>query len=189
MRTAIIAIATLTVGLPAVATAADVYSIDAEHSAIVFKVKHFNVAYTYGMFRKFEGSVTVDAKKAKNSKIELSIDSESVFTNVKKRDKHLRSPDFFNTKQFPKITFKSTKVRRSGKNWRVTGDLTMHGVTKSVAIKMKQTGQGDDPYGNVRIGFEGSFKVKRTDYGITKMVGAAGDAVHLMLSIEGSRKK
>ena len=174
---------------PLTARAADKYDIDPVHSSVVFKVKHFGVGYQYGLFRKVTGKLTVDAKKPANSSVTVVLDAASVFTSNKKRDAHLRGPDFLNTKQYPKISFTSTRVRKAGKQLTVTGKLSLHGKTRPVTVKLELVGQGKDPWGNTRIGFAGNFTVNRSDYGITKMPGGVGEKLHLMLAFEGIKKK
>lgn len=169
--------------LPAAASAAT-YKIDPAHSAVLFKTKHFGAGYTYGRFMRFTGQFELGKKNS----VELEIDASSVFTAQRKRDGHLKSPDFFNVKQFPKISFKSTKVVARGKAYTITGNLTLHGVTKQISIKAKMVGKGKNPMSKQElIGFEGSFTVKRSAYGMSKMIGVAGDAVTLMLAIEGAK--
>ena len=175
--------------LPATARAADSYTVDPVHSTVIFKVKHFGVGFQYGSFRKVSGALVVDEAKPARSSVTLDVDAASVFTANKKRDKHLRGPDFLNVKQFPKISFISTKIRRSGKELTVKGKLTLHGVTKPVTVRMLFIGKGKDAWGNNRIGFEGSFVVKRSDFGITKMKGAVGQKLHMIVAVEGIKKK
>lgn len=169
--------------LPVAASAAT-YKIDPAHSAVMFKTQHFGAGYTYGRFMRFSGQFEL----GKKSSVELEIDASSVFTAQRKRDGHLKSPDFFNVKQFPKISFKSTKVVGRGKTYTITGDLTLHGVTKKITVKVKMTGKGKNPMSKQElIGFEGSFTIKRSAYGMGKLIGPAGDAVTLMLAIEGTK--
>ncbi len=123
------------------------------------------------------------------SSVSIDVDAASVFTANKKRDKHLRGPDFLNVKQFPKISFRSTKVRKSGKELKVQGKLTLHGVTKPITVRMLLVGKGKDAWGNNRIGFEGSFVVKRSNFGIAKMKGAVGEKLHMIVAVEGIKKK
>ena len=158
------------------------------HSTVIFKVKHFGVSYSYGSFRKVNGKLVVDEKRPAKSSVSIDLDAASVFTANKKRDTHLRSPDFLNVKQFPKITFRSTRIRKAGQDLAVTGKLTLHGVTKTITVKMAYIGKGKDAWGGHRIGFEGSFTVNRADYGITKMKGAVGDKLHLVVAVEGIKK-
>jgi polyisoprenoid-binding protein YceI len=121
-------IATSLASFPALA--ADTYKLDPVHSHAEFKIMHLGVAYQYGRFNDIEGTVVVDEKNPANSKVDVTIKTESVDTKAEKRDEHLRSPDFFNAAQFPNLTFKSTKVEGAGKDkYKVSGNLTMHGVT------------------------------------------------------------
>ena len=185
-------IATLTLcallALPLAADAADTYSIDPVHSTVIFKVKHFGVGYQYGSFRKVSGKLVVDPKKPARSSVSIDLDAASVFTANKKRDTHLRGPDFLNVKQFPKISFRSTRIRKAGKNLTVTGKLTLHGVTRAITVTMVHVGQGKDAWGGYRIGFEGNFSVRRADFGITKMKGAVGETLHIIVAVEGIKK-
>ena len=161
------------------------YKVDVKHSSVLFKVKHLNVGYTVGMFKKFKASIS------EGESVEITIEASSVDSNVKKRDGHLQSPDFFNVKQFPEISFKSTQWEPAEGGATITGDLTFHGVTKSVSFFAKKVGEGDDPYGNHRIGYTAEFVVKRSEYGVIYGIkgGVAGDEITLMVSLEGVRKK
>ncbi|MCB9554556.1 MAG: YceI family protein [Deltaproteobacteria bacterium] len=167
---------------------AETWNIDPVHSAVVFKTLHFGAGYTYGMFRKFSGKIEA-AKPIGKSSVSIEIDAESVYTGEQKRDKHLRSPDFLNVKQFPKITFVSSAVRGSVKNITVSGKLTLHGTTKDVTVRLTKVGEGKDPWGNQRIGFEGTLKIKRTEYGMKKMIGPAADEIQLILAFEAIKAK
>ncbi len=188
MRLGLPAVALLGVAFAGEARAADSHRIDPGHSAIIFKVKHLNIGYTYGRFRTFAGSFTLDRAAPKRSSVKVEIDANSVYTADKKRDKHLQSPDFLNVKRYPKISFVSAKVRRSGNKWHVTGKLTLHGTTKIVKIGMAMVGAGKDPYGGHRVGFEGQLRIKRTQFGMTKMVGPAGDEIVIILAFEGIKQ-
>ena len=175
-------------GVPAQAEAVG-YAVDKSHSSIVFRVKHLDIGFTYGFFRDFSGSFTVDEENAAASSVELEIQLASVDTNDEKRDQLLKSPDFFGVNQYPTMTFKSTSVKKNGVDkFDVTGDLSLHGVTKSVTVTMKKTGEGDDPWGNHRIGFEGMFKLKRSEYGMDKMLEAASDEIRIIVAVEGTKK-
>ena len=164
------------------------YDVDKGHSALLFRIKHVDVAYTYGRFNDFSGSIVVDDENLSNAKVEITAKLESVDTNDAKRDQHLRSPDFFNVAQFPNMTFKSTSVSKAGDAYKVTGTLDLHGVTKTLTIDMKKTGEGKDPWGNHRIGFEGQMSFKRSDFGMDKMQEAVGDMVWVTVAIEGIKK-
>jgi polyisoprenoid-binding protein YceI len=171
------------------ATAAPVsYDVDKGHSALLFRIKHVDVAYTYGRFNDFSGLFVVDEANLAGSSVEITAKLESVDTNDAKRDQHLRSPDFFNVAQFPLMTFKSTTITKSGDDYTVQGNLTLHGVTKALTITMKKTGEGKDPWGNHRIGFEGQMSFKRSDFGMDKLPQAVGDTVWVTVAIEGIRK-
>ena len=165
------------------------YEVDKSHSSIVFRVKHLGIGYTYGFFRDFAGRFVVDEADPASSSVEFEVQVASVDTNDAKRDQHLKSPDFFAVNQFPTMTFKSTSVTKGedGK-FAVTGNLSLHGVTKSVTIDMAKTGQGDDPWGNHRVGFEGIFQVKRSEFGMDKMLEAAADDIRIIVAVEGIRK-
>lgn len=169
--------------------AADTYKIDGVHSVVLFRIKHMNVSYTYGRFNDVAGSVTLDDPDPAKSALAIEIKADSVDTHNEKRDKHLRSPDFFNAKEFPAITFKSTAVRKTGDDaYEVTGDLSLHGVTKSVTIPFKRTGTGPGMQGETRAGGEAVFTVKRSDYGMSYMLNAVGDEVTLTVSLEGVKE-
>lgn len=120
------------------------YELDPSHSSVNFKIKHFDVSYTFGRFNKVTGSFTIDADPAK-SKIAIEIDPASVYTADKKRDDHLKSPDFFNVAQYPKATFTSTAIKAVGADYQVTGDLEIHGTKKSVSTTFQLVGSGPHP--------------------------------------------
>jgi len=186
-------IALLALLLPTLSFATD-YEIDPAHTTVGFKVRHL-VSKTTGRFEKFKGSFTYDAKNAKAWKAETTIEATSINTEEPKRDKHLRSPDFFDVKKYPTITFKSTGVKDvDGNNATLMGDLTIHGVTKPVALKVEVGGEEKDPWGTQRAGFTATGKINRKDFGLTwnKAVEAGGflvgDDVDLVLEVEGIAK-
>ncbi len=181
--------ALLAFALPVAANAADTYAIDPVHSALIFKAHHLGAGFTYGMFTDMSGTIVHDAANPAASSIDLTVKVDSLTTHEGKRDQHLKSPDFFNAKQFPTITFKSKSVSKvDDKTMNVVGDLTMHGVTKSVTAKVTHTGTGKNPQGTQIIGFETSFPVKRSDFGITYWLPQIDDEVPLIISLEGSKK-
>ncbi|RMH43653.1 MAG: hypothetical protein D6689_04535 [Deltaproteobacteria bacterium] len=170
------------------AEVAGTYEIDPTHTQVIFRVKHLGVSYQYGRFNKTSGKLSLDADPAKSS-VELTIDAGSVYTADQKRDTHLKSPDFFDVKQFPQITFKSTRVKALGGNkFEVAGDLTLHGTTKPVTLQAELTGSGKDPWGGFRVGFEARTKVKRSDFGMTFMLDGLGDEVDIMATLEAVKK-
>ncbi|NQU49727.1 MAG: YceI family protein [Planctomycetes bacterium] len=165
------------------------FKMDTTHSWILFKVNHLGLGTAWGSFNKFEGSFVLDSEKAGESSVSLTMDAASVDTNNKKRDDHLKGPDFFNSKEFPTITFTSTKVTGEGKAFKVTGTLEMLGKKKEVTVAMSKIGEGQDPWGNHRAGFEGSFSLDRTDFGMDYMKdGGLGKEVVVTLAIEGVRE-
>ena len=184
----VIALLALAVGLSA--HAQDVYTVDPSHSSIVFKVDHQGYSHVYGHFTDAEGKMTIDEKSPEKSSFEVSLKVDSVMTSSKKRDDHLKSPDFFNAKQFPTITLKSKSIEKNGDKYDVTADLTLHGVTKQVNFTFTRLKTAKDQMGAMRTGGETSFKIKRTDYGMNFMTkpGDSGDEVELMVSIEGTMK-
>jgi polyisoprenoid-binding protein YceI len=169
-----------------VALAADAFQVDAVHSSILFKVKHMDVSYTRGRFNEVSGKFLLDESNPERSSFDLSINAESVDTANAKRDLHLKNADFFNAKQFPKITFKSKSVAKTSAGYSVSGDLTLHGVTKPVTIVVTPVGTGKGMRGEAVAGVEASLTIKRSDFGMTYMVGPVGDEVQVTASLEGS---
>ena len=176
------------IALPVLAQ--DVYKIDAVHSQVGFKVRHF-VAKTAGRFAKFEGVIKVDTADISKSSVEVSIDAASVNTDNEGRDKHLRSADFFETDKYPAITFKSTAVKEVAKGkLEVTGDLTMKGVTKKVTFPITNAGTREVKPGKVVGGFiDGALKVNRMDYGIKYGPAVVGEEVEIELNIEAGKQE
>ena len=168
------------------------YQIDPAHTQVFFKISHFGVSHQTGMFRKTSGSFKLDADDAAKSTAAFEIDAASVYTADQKRDDHLKSPDFFDVKQFPTLTFKSTSIETAGENLNnVTGDLTKHGVKKSVLIPLTHNAAIELPKemgGAFITGFDGSFTINRHDFGIAWGKGALGDEVVISLTLEGSRQ-
>lgn len=143
------------------------YAIDPTHSRIGFVARHAMVTKVRGSFNEFEGSGYYDAENPSNSRVELTVQAASIDTRNADRDGHLRSNDFFDMENHPEIRFVSTAVERvDDANFRVTGDLTIKGVTKPVTVDFEYTGSAVDPFDNQRIGFEGSTTVNRKDWGV-----------------------
>lgn len=185
MRTLFASLALFAFSLPAFA---DNYEVDPGHSTVLFRAKHFNVSYTYGRFNDVSGKVVWDADPAKSS-FDLTVKADSLDSNVDKRDQHLKSPDFLNAAQYPVITFKSKSVtKKSGNTYTVTGDLTFHGVTKSVTTDFEYVGTGPDAWGGTRSGYETTLTIKRSDYGVKGMMEAVADEIKLTIAIEGVKK-
>jgi polyisoprenoid-binding protein YceI len=170
------------------------FAVDPDHTSLIFRSKHVNVAYVYGRFNDKAGYVIFDEKNPEKSKILLNIDTASVDTNVKKRDDHLRSPDFFDAKKFPIATFTSKAIKSlGGDKYSVSGTFDLHGVQKELTVHFTKTGfVAKDPWGMQRIGGEAVFTLKRSDYGVnsidSKMPGLVGDDTELRVSIEALRK-
>ncbi len=142
------------------------YTLDPNHTRIGFSARHAMVTKVRGQFQEFEGTAHVDVANPSASTISVKIKAASITTGQEQRDAHLRTPDFFDTESYPDITFASTNVKRDGSDWTVTGDLTINAVTKPVTIVFEETGSARDPYGNLRVGFEGSVTINRGDWGL-----------------------
>lgn len=181
----------LTLALPTLSLATT-WNIDPEHSNVGFKVKHLMVSNVKGDFEKFSGVVELNDKDVTRSKVDVTIDTNSINTNVQKRDEHLRSGDFLDVVKYPTMTFVSKKVVKAGKGaLRVTGDLTIHGITKEVVLSVAPiSGESKDPWGNIRRGTSASTKINRKDFGLTwnKALETGGvlvgDEITISLEIE-----
>ncbi|HWE39950.1 MAG TPA: YceI family protein [Isosphaeraceae bacterium] len=168
------------------AAKAQTYKVDPVHSTLLYRVKHMDVSYHYGRFDDIAGTITMDADPAK-TKIEFTVKVASVNTGNKARDGHLTSADFFNAAQYPRIKFVSTKVAKDGDAYDVTGNLTMHNVTKPIRFKLEATGTGKNPQnGKTIVGFESKFPVKRSEFGIGGTIPPAiiGDDVTVIVGLE-----
>ncbi|UDY23520.1 YceI family protein [Nocardioides sp. Kera G14] len=143
------------------------YVLDTAHTRLGFAARHAMVTNVRGSFKEFEGTAHVDTANPANSQVSIKITANSIDTGNKDRDGHLLSGDFFETETNPFITFVSSNVDFDGETWEITGDLTIKGVTQKVTIPFEQTGSAQDPYGNTRVGFEGSTTINRTDFGLT----------------------
>ncbi|HET8960908.1 YceI family protein [Nocardioides sp.] len=143
------------------------YSIDVSHSRLGFSARHAMVTTVRGAFKDFEGTATINTADPGASKVSLTIDAGSIDTGSADRDGHLRSGDFFDIDAHKQLTFVSTRVERDGSEWAITGDLTIKGVTRPVTVVFEETGSARDPFGNVRVGFEGSTAINRKDWGLS----------------------
>lgn len=175
--------------LPALA---DDYTIDTKgaHASINFAIKHLGYSVLTGRFDKFEGEFSYDPAKPEASSINVKIDTGSVNSNHAERDKHLRSKDFLNVEKFPTSSFVSKKfaVGPDKNSFVITGDFTLNGVTKSITINASKVGEGKDPWGGYRAGFEGSTELKLKDFNIATSLGPASETVKLNLNVEGLKK-
>jgi len=177
-----------------IAAAAETYKIDPAHSSIGFSIRHF-YSKVPGHFKAYEGSIAVDPKDLSSATVNVSIDAASIDTGVEDRDKHLRSPDFFDVAKFPKLTFASTGVTPHGTTKAtMRGNLTLHGVTKPVALEVEVLGFSPDPWGGYRGGFEARGQINRQDFGVAwnKAVEGGGlllgNDVEIILNVEGVRE-
>ena len=160
------------------ASAAD-YVIDTAkaHASINFRIKHLGYSWLTGRFDDFSGTFTFDEANPQASKVKVVVNTDSVNSNQAERDKHLRNKDFLDTAQFPKATFESTSVKLNGDKATITGNLTLHGVTKEIAIEAVRVGGGEDPWGGYRDGFSGTTRIPLKDFGITFDLGPASTEV------------
>lgn len=162
-----------------VTTAADTYTMDRSHSNVGFRIRHL-VSNVTGRFTDFSGTIQLDAADPAKSSVAFTIKATSIDTAEPKRDAHLKSPDFFDVEKFPELTFTSTKIAKgAGSAYQVTGNFTMHGVTKEITIPVEFLGTSKDPWGNERAGFSASFVLNRKDYGVewNKVLDAGGTLV------------
>lgn len=164
-----------------------VYKIDSAHSTVQFTVSHLGTSNLTGRFNKVIGNLTFNAKG--KSSTEVTIQTNSVDTNHQKRDAHLRSPDFFNAKQYPVIKFVSNKVNYNAKGepTSINGKLSMHGKTKAVTLSVSSVGAGKDPWGGYRAGYDATTTIKRSEFGMNFMPGGIGDDIKITLNIEASK--
>ncbi len=179
-------------GLVATVAVADEYKIDPVHSSAVFKVNHLGASNVYGMMPNVTGTLSFDEGDASKNAIDISVDATSVSTFNTGRDKHLSGPDFFNSKQFPAITFKSKSWKKAGdKAYEITGDFTMLGVTKEITVTAEHIGYGKNRGGEDLTGFESTFTIDRTDYGMNYGVaeqGGVGKDVTITLAFESVKE-
>lgn len=178
----------LLVGVVQSAPAADEYAYDGVHSSVSFKARHQNISWIHGRFNKVEGKFVIDREDPAKSSFQLTIQADSVDTANEARDLHLRQPDYFDTKQFPTIEFKSTKVKAIDGGYQVTGDFTMHGVTKQITFDLLG-GKEVEFFGGKHVGFSTELTLKRSDFNFDKsQIGGIGDEAIVMIDCEGVRK-
>ncbi len=182
--------ALMVLGLSSPLYAAD-YVVDAKgmHAAINFRIQHLGYSWLTGRFNRFEGTFSYDEDNIEATKVSIEIDPASLDSNHAERDKHLRGKDFLYVKKFPKASFASTRVESVGEGKAVLhGDLTLHGVTRPIAIEVVKVGGGPDPWGGYRQGFMGTTKIALKDFGIDYDLGPASTEVEFDLHIEGVRQ-
>jgi polyisoprenoid-binding protein YceI len=175
----------------------DTWMADTAHSYVGFKVRHMALAWVRGEFETFEVRVQYDGKKINKASVEATIDAASIQTRNAKRDEHLRSDDFFDATAFPKLSFRSTKIKvRDDGSFELIGDLTIRDVTRQVTLSMEGSLEPiQDPWGNVKLGFSASGSINRQDFGVSwnKLLDGGGlvvgDTVHLVIDVELNRAK
>lgn len=180
---------------PALAALSGEYVIDPAHTSIGFTVRHAMVTNVRGSFQELEGTLTLDGEHPENSAAAIDVSMASIDTGAPDRDGHLRSADFFDVEQFPKMTFRSTSAEeRGGDSYRISGDLTIRDVTKPLTIDLEFNGSATDPYGNQRVGFEGTAEMLRSDWGLTYQTALEtggvliGDKLKLTFDISAIKK-
>ncbi len=188
MRPLVVA-ALLTALAAAPARAADTFKVDPVHSSLLFRIKHLNAGYIYGRFNAYSGTFAFDRDPAQcNLTFEVNVDS--IYTANADRDKHLKGPDFFNVKEFPTASFKSKSVKPlDDKTYEVSGDLTLHGVTQPVTVRLERVGTAKGPRGEVRSGIETTFVIKRSDFGMKTGLQFLSDEVRITVAVEGVQQR
>ena len=170
------------------------YNFDKAHSSIGFRVRHMGLVDVPGYFRDFTGTINYDGKDVAKSSVQFTAKMESVDTGVAPRDKHLRTADFFEVEKYPEMTFKSTKVEKKGKNWMVTGDLTMKGVTKQISMPITVAGFAQDQRGT-KMGVMAETTINRRDFGVNygsslpSGVPVLSDDIKVVLNVEAAKAK
>jgi polyisoprenoid-binding protein YceI len=170
------------------APAVTVFTIDPVHSGVRFEIDHLLVSTVAGRFTQFKGTISLNKANSAQSGVEVVIEAASISTDESKRDTHLKSADFFDVAKYPTITFKSTSVTDTGNGQlNVTGTFTMHGVSRTIVIPVSQRGPiaGMAP-GSQVVGYKGTVSLKRSDYGMDKMIGLIGDKVDITLTVEAN---
>ena len=194
IRKAFIAFAAMLIMVAAV-SAADTYKIDPVHSHIGFTVRHLVISNVRGNFTDFSGTIIYDPIELAKSSVDVTIKTASINTDNPDRDKHLKSPDFFDVEKFPEITFKSDRIEKKGEKFVAAGKLTMRDVTKEVTISFEFLGTAKDPWGSFRMGIEGATSVNRQDYGISWNKALdnggvlVGDEVKIDLGVEAVKQQ
>ncbi len=184
------------IGTPALAASpyqAGQYNLDPMHSKVGFEIPHLVISTVEGRFNTVDGKIAL-MDNFEKTKIDANIDLASVDTGTAKRDEHLKSADFFDVAKYPKMTFKSTSIKGTPENFTLTGDLTLHGVTKKVTLESKYLGSVVDGYGNKKVAFQAKGKIHRKDFGLTwnsvvEAGSVVGDDVSLDLRIQAAQEK
>lgn len=168
--------------------------LDPMHSEVQFKIKHLVISTVTGSFKTFEGELTTENDDFTDAEISFSLDVNSIDTNQSMRDEHLKGGEFFEADKFPKITFKSTSFTKDGGDYKLTGDLTIKGETKSVTLDVEHGGVAGDFYGNTKAGFELTGKINRKDFGLTWSgvtdTGSVvlGDEIKILINVQFAKQ-
>ena len=165
------------------------FKVDPVHSSIGFRIEHLHVAYFYGRFNDVSGTFAFDQANPVNTALDMHVRAASIDTHNWLRDRHLKSAEFFHVGKFKEITFRSTGASRLDEHrYSISGDLTLHGVTRPLTVTVTRTGTGPGMHGEQRSGFETAFEIKRSDFGMNAMPDLLGDEVKLTVSIEGVKE-
>jgi len=164
------------------------YTLDPTHSFVEWRVQHLGYSWLYGRFNDISGTMTWDAERPENSRINVTIKIHSLDSNHVERDKHLRGKKYLHADKFPKAVFRSTEYRGDGAGGELVGDLTLNGITKTIVLNVKKLGEGKDPWGGYRVGFEASYLLNKSDWGFDYPLGPESDTVELQLGVEGIRR-
>jgi len=178
-------LAAVVLGSGITARAAEKYEVDPAHSSVTFKIEHSGISWIHGRFNDVAGEFAVDEANPAASSFALTMKTESVDTANAKRDEHLASPDFFNAKQFPVLSFQSKSIKKTENGLEVTGDLSLHGETKPVSFLLTGGKTAEFPPGTQRRGYTTHFKLKRSDFGIDSGMEFLGDEVYIDISFQG----
>ena len=164
------------------------YEVDHAHTNIGFAVSHLGFSLVIGRFNSFKGDISFNPNG--ESSVNVEIDAGSVDTNSERRDNHLRSADFFEVTRFPKLTYKSQSVEydQNGDPSKILGTLTLHGVSKPVPLTVTPVGAGEDPFGDVRTGYQASATIKRSEFGMNNLIPVAGDEVEITINLEAIKQ-
>lgn len=184
LHTRTLGLAAILLAMGGAAQAAEPYTVDLVHSSVSFMTSHAGISKIHGRFNDFSGTFKIDKDDPTKSSYMLSIKIDSVDTNNAKRDEHLRAPDYFNAKQFPTMTFQSTKVKKVDGGLDVTGDLTLHGITKQVVVPLRGGKFAEFPKGKMRVGYEASLTIQRSQFDMKEALEALGDDVYITIGIE-----
>jgi len=166
------------------------WKIDSAHSAVEFAVRHMMITTVRGRFADVSGTLDFDEQNPTNGRADITVKAASIDTREAQRDTHLRSADFFDVEQFPTLTFRSTKIEGTAQEFKLIGDLTIHGVTRPVTLDVTHEGRGKDPWGGERVGYSATGKIKRSDFGLTWNAALetggflVGDDVKISLDIQ-----